>query len=56
MCPQCGGDLRRVRLLPHGADADGVVYMARVCKSQELFFGRSADGSWSIPVTPMHFR
>jgi hypothetical protein len=55
MCPQCGGDLRRVRLFPHGADEDGVVYMARICRTQSLYWGRSTDGTWSVPVTPMHF-
>jgi hypothetical protein len=56
MCPSCGADLCRVRLLPHGADSDGVVYLARMCRNQKIFFGRSADGSWSIPVTPTHIR
>jgi len=28
--------------------------MARICPSQALFFGRAMDGSWSVPVTPIH--
>jgi hypothetical protein len=54
MCPRCGGDLRRSGVYPHGADADGVVYMARFCRTQALMFGRAPDGSWTIPVTPLN--
>jgi hypothetical protein len=54
-CPQCGGDLRRSRLVPHGEDADGVVYMARLCRAQGLMFGRAVDGSWTIPVSGINF-
>jgi hypothetical protein len=55
MCPQCGGDLRRSRLLPHGEDADGAVYMARFCRTEGLMFGRAVDGTWSVPVTGTRF-
>ena len=53
MCPVCRGDLLRSRIHPHGADADGVVYMARICRNQALMFGRAVDGSWSVPVVPL---
>jgi hypothetical protein len=55
MCPQCGGDLRRSRLLPHGEDVYGVVYMARFCRDQGLMWGRAADGSWTVPVSGINF-
>jgi hypothetical protein len=55
MCPHCGGDLRRSRLLPHGEDAEGAVYMARFCRTEGLMFGRAVDGSWSVPVTGIDF-
>jgi hypothetical protein len=52
-CAQCGGELRRSRLLPHGEDVDGIVYLARFCQDEGLMFGRAVDGSWSVPVTGM---
>jgi hypothetical protein len=55
MCPQCGGDLRRSRLLPRGEGADGAVYMARFCRSEGLMFGRAMDGTWTVPVTGMDY-
>lgn len=42
MCPQCGGDLRRYKLNPHGEDVDGVIYVARICSDQGLMFGRAS--------------
>lgn len=54
MCPQCGGDLRRSRSHPHGSDTNGVVYMARECRGEEMWFGRAVDGSWSVSVTPLN--
>jgi hypothetical protein len=53
-CPDCGADLRRSRAYPHGFDSEGAVYLARICPRQALFFGRAIDGSWSVPVTPLH--
>jgi hypothetical protein len=53
MCPQCGGDLVRVRTQHHGSDADGTIRMIRRCRNEGLFFGRDGDGSWSIPATPL---
>jgi hypothetical protein len=55
-CPLCDGELHRSRLQPHGEDTDGVIYMARLCPTQGLMFGRAADKSWSVPVSGMLFR
>jgi hypothetical protein len=53
-CPDCGGELRRSKLYPHGTDPDGVVRKAMVCEEQELSFGLASDGTWSIAVTPFN--
>ncbi len=54
MCPHCRGDLLRSRIYPHGSDTDGVVYMARVCRNEGMWFGRAVDGSWSVSVLPLN--
>jgi hypothetical protein len=36
-----------------GTSPDGVVHQAKTCRLEGLWFGRDADGSWSIPLTPM---
>ncbi len=53
-CPQCGSDLLRSPLYPHGCDSGGAVRKARMCHEDDLYFGRASDGSWSISVTPLN--
>lgn len=54
LCPQCGSDLLRSSLYPHGRDSGGAVRKARTCQKDELYFGQASDGSWSISVAPLN--
>ena len=54
LCPECGSDLHRSPLYPHGCDLGGAVRRARMCQNDDLYFGLASDGSWSISVTPLN--
>jgi hypothetical protein len=53
-CPQCGSDLLRSALYPHGRDADGAIRKTMMCQEDDLYFGLASDGSWSISVAPLN--
>ena len=40
-------------MYPEGASVDGAVHGAKTCRAEGLWFGRDADGSWSISLTPI---
>jgi hypothetical protein len=52
--PECGSDLLRSPLYPHGRDSGAAVRKARMCQWDDLYFGQASDGSWSISVTPLN--
>ena len=54
ICPQCGSELLRSPLYPHGSDSGGAIRKARICNKQGLSFGQASDGSWSISVAPLN--
>jgi hypothetical protein len=55
-CPECGRDLQNSSEYPRGTSADGTFYQAKSCSKQRLWFGRAPDGTWSIPLRPLHRR
>ena len=54
LCPQCGSEVSRSPLYPHGRDSGGAIRKARICPKQGISFGLASDGSWSIPVAPLN--
>jgi hypothetical protein len=53
-CPQCGGELHMSALYPHGRDSGGAIRKAKVCLEEDLSFGLTSDGAWSIPLVPIN--
>jgi hypothetical protein len=39
-------------MYPEGISDGGTTLPAKTCRHEGLWFGRAADGSWSIPLTP----